>query len=274
MTDLRYLPSAPAFSVQHLLEVCEEAGRLALDLRRRGLRVQSKQDGSPVTNADLALSELLESRLLALSPTFPVLCEETLVLPDSDTFWILDPLDGTRELMAGRDAFTINIALIQNGSVVAGLIYHPVTDRAWWGGPHWGAFDRNGALAFGQGTGATVLVSPREPPALLEQWRRQLAATNRVCFERVPGAMKYPLLVSGHAIAHARTAVCSAWDVAAGQALVEGAGGVVTTYEGGALRYHRELGAMTGWQVNGLLAGRRDMVALLQRTDTRELGSR
>ncbi|WP_281428453.1 3'(2'),5'-bisphosphate nucleotidase CysQ family protein [Rhizobium laguerreae] len=130
--------------VEALIPVIRKAGGAALVLQDDHVAVRAKQDGSPVTSADLASNEILHAACLALFPAIPVVSEEDSPVFEarkhSDSVLVIDPLDGTKEFIKGRDEFAVNIALVENGHASAGLIYAPARDRLF--------FSYGGGFAF------------------------------------------------------------------------------------------------------------------------------
>lgn len=208
----------------------------------------SKSDNTPVTAADLAADRLLVEGLAPFG--LPVLSEESVEQAASrrqwDAFWMVDPLDGTREFLERTGEFTINIALIEGHRAALGLIAIPLTGELYVGGPGLGAWRRvdggweaircRDLAADGP---LVVLTSRRHRGERLEAWLCQLEG-------RVPGierrhsgsAIKFCRLAEGIADCYPRFSPCSEWDTAAGQALLEGAGGAVLGLDGKALSYN------------------------------------
>ena len=235
---------------------CLEAGRAILAVRAdaAGLGVERKGDGSPVSRADRAASLILRERLAALSPSLPVVCEEGSQDPGSASrFWVVDPLDVTREFVRGSDVFTVNVALLEGGRPVFGVIHAPVGGQCWWGGAGLGAW--RDELRIHAAAPAVVplriIASPAERAATARGFlARLLLRFPDAELTHLPGALKFCRLAEGLADAYPRVTPSSAWDIAAGQALVEAAGGVVLSEDGGALCYR-----MTpGWPVSGFVA--------------------
>lgn len=247
-----------------LLAAALAAGAAILRIRAQGFAVHDKPDASPVTAADQAAEALILARLAALAPGVAVVAEEAAaagVLPDvGRRFFLVDPLDGTREFVAGRDEFTVNIALVQDGLPVLGVVVAPALGRAFAG-------DVAAGIAFelsqdvGASTGATSpavaaasarpqrrSMRVRRPPASgvvavasrshgtpeTEDWLRQAKVTQRVS---IGSSLKFCLLASGEADVYPRFGPTMEWDTAAGHAVVVAAGGRVDGLDGEPLRY-------------------------------------
>ncbi len=243
---------APPF--ERLITIAKAAGDAIMDVYNSKTRwVQHKSDDSPVTNADLAAHRVLTSGLSELPMAFPVVSEED---PESlahrqpkGKFWLIDPLDGTKEFIARNGEFTVNIALIDGGRSVLGLVYAPGTGIFYWGGAGLGAFTSESA---------SVLVSSDLEPVPMRVAGPKVGARCRVLSSRshsnertqslidrlgdvdlvqAGSSLKFCRIAEGKADIYPRLAPTCEWDTAAAQAVLEGAGGVVVDLEGRQLRY-------------------------------------
>lgn len=237
-------------------DACHEAGRAILAVRAdvAGPGVEHKGDGSPVSRADRAASAILRERLHALDPALPVVCEEGDQDPGTaPRYWVVDPLDGTREFLRGSDVFTVNVALVEEGRAVFGLIHVPAGGQCWWGGAGLGAWRDDEPLGNPpRPAGAPrIVTSPAERAANARGFLALLLrAFPDAPLAQLPGALKFCRVAEGLADAYPRAMASAAWDIAAGQALVEAAGGVVLREDGAALRYAHA----PGWPVGAFLA--------------------
>ncbi|MFO8046159.1 MAG: 3'(2'),5'-bisphosphate nucleotidase CysQ [Halomonas sp.] len=219
-----------------LIDLCEQAGRAILTVREAGFRVDAKADASPVTAADLAANEILVAGLGACS-TLPILSEEGRTVPWRERrawprFWLIDPLDGTREFVDGFDDFTVNVALVEEGRPVLGVIHAPASKISWAGSVG------EGAWRWQQGERQAIRVAPRWPPRILAS-RAHLDATTRTWVSAIHGAqlercgssVKFCHIAEGKADLYPRFSPTCEWDTAAGQAVLEAAGGAVLAAE-------------------------------------------
>ena len=113
---------------ESLIETFEKAGDESIQIEKQGLKIQIKKDGSPVTNGDLRVNEIITNKIIELTPDIPIISEETVDLEKKNTlntFWLIDPIDGTKEYIAGRDEYTLNAGLIINNQPVIGVIGVP-----------------------------------------------------------------------------------------------------------------------------------------------------
>ena len=116
----------------NLLDTFKEAGKESIDLYNKGLKIEIKEDGSPVSNGDLKVNELITKKIKKLTPNIPIISEESVDLKKKNTakiFWLIDPIDGTKEYIAGKDEYTLNAALIINTLPVLGLVGVPKKNR-------------------------------------------------------------------------------------------------------------------------------------------------
>ena len=244
--------------------IVSEAGNLILSLRPAGkgtmeLGTRRKPDGSLVCRADLEAEALVLARVAAVLPGVAILAEESFASarPDvPDRFLLVDPLDGTREFLAGRADFTVNIALIEAGDPVAGAIAAPARHQVYVGGA--AAFTADlapdGTLTAGAlrpiatrsvpATGLAALVSRSHLDAETEGWLRRGDIAG---FARTGSSLKFCLIARGEADVYPRLAPTMEWDTAAGHAILNAAGGAVLTLDGSRLRYgKRDLGFKNG----------------------------
>ncbi len=224
------------------------AGAAILGVNRAAMKIDGKADGSPVTEADLAADRIIAEGLARLIPEVPALSEECAHLakpPYGGSFFLIDPLDGTKEFVAGRSEFTVNLALVTNGTPLLGIIGAPALGLIWRGLVGGGA-ER---LTTGKGSVAEP-IRTRPLPKRGEPWivavsRSHGDSRTEAFIEARPGAIrqmlgsavKFGRVAEGGADIYPRLAPTSEWDVAAGHALVTAAGGKITDAQGGALKF-------------------------------------
>jgi 3'(2'), 5'-bisphosphate nucleotidase len=238
---------AAAALIEPLTELVARAGAAILTVNRRTMTTAAKADGSPVTEADLAADRVLAEGLKRLLPDVPCVSEErshTAKLPAAGSFFLIDPLDGTKEFLAGRDEFTVNLALVIDGVPLLGIVGAPALGLIWRGLVGRGA-ER---LTIAGGSTTPIHTRPMPPPG-----KRWIAAVSRshgdsrteAFIEQRPGAVrqvagsaiKFCRVAEGGADIYPRLSSTCEWDVAAGHALVAAAGGKVTDSTGAALRF-------------------------------------
>ena len=241
-----------------LLALCRAAGEAICEhyFAPQADVYEAKGDDSPLTRADLASHALLQAGLIALDPTIPVLSEESAPAAIAERrqwrrYWLVDPLDGTKEFLARTGEFTVNIALIDNHRPALGVLYLPLEHSAYVGIPGLQArrYDDEGegnwsasALAtrpLQSGQALTVLASRRHGGARLQACLDWLEVHwERVCRNNMGSALKFCHMASGRGDFYPRFSPCCEWDTAAGQAVLEAAGGCLLGLDGEPLRYN------------------------------------
>ena len=236
--------------LEPLTDLVIRAGAAILAVNRAAMKIDGKTDGSPVTEADLAADRIIGEGLAWLVPELPTISEERVHLAEPSckgSFFLIDPLDGTKEFVAGRDEFTVNLALVTNGTPLLGIIGAPALGLIWRGLVGRGA-ER---LTIGQGFARVAEpIHTRPLPRRGDPWiaavSRSHGDTRSEAFiasrpgavrERLGSAVKFGRLAEGAADIYPRLAPTSEWDVAAGHAVVTAAGGKVTDAEGAELRF-------------------------------------
>ncbi len=227
---------------QKIVEICQEAGKEILEVYNdeAGFQVDLKSDDSPVTRADIAANRVIVNMLNTVTPDIPVLTEESAVQPFEERqhwprYWIVDPLDGTKEFINRADQFTVNIALVENHVATLGVVYVPVSGVAYVGNQE-GAFKIVDGEAQeitcralkGQSDTIEVVASKRHLSAETEQFISAVQKNfGEVSTTSIGSSLKFCLLAEGNADIYPRFAPTSEWDTAAAQAVVEAAGGKV-----------------------------------------------
>ena len=235
-------------AISELEPIARAAGDAILAIYRQPFAVEYKQDESPLTAADQGAHEVIVQALTRLMPDIPVLSEES----DAETmqarlgwsrYWLVDPLDGTKEFVSRNGEFTVNIALIEESRPVWGLVYAPVQDKLWYGGKEVGAW------RVADGTHKAIQTRPHEAG---QAWRvvgsrnhlsqatlDYLAPLGEVELVSMGSSLKFCIIAEGGAELYPRLAPTCEWDTAAAQAVLEGAGGSVTQLDGSALAYNK-----------------------------------
>ena len=239
---------AAAALLEPLTDLVIRAGAAILAVNRAAMRIEGKLDGSPVTEADLAADRIIADGLAQLAPQVPAVSEERVDLakPAYDgSFFLIDPLDGTKEFVAGRDEYTVNVALVTNGVPVLGVIGAPALGLVWRGMVGRGA-ER---LAVGENS-VPEPIHTRRLPAPGEPWIAAVSRSHGDCRTEAfiaerPGAIrktlgssvKFGRVAEGQADIYPRLAPTSEWDIAAGHAILTAAGGRITDAHGAALQF-------------------------------------
>jgi 3'(2'), 5'-bisphosphate nucleotidase len=239
--------SAPDHLLPKLVALAERAGAVILEHYGGQLEVRAKADASPVTVADEAAEAVILEGLAGLTPSIPVVAEERVAagkVPalDGQPFWLVDPLDGTKEFISRNGEFTVNIGLIEDGSPTLGVVLAPALRKIWWGAVG------QGARARIEGTERAIAARPRPSSGLVaiasrshadpqtEAWLDQVGATERIS---AGSSLKFCLVAEGRADLYPRFGTTMEWDTAAGHAVLRAAGGRVTTRDGAPFLYRK-----------------------------------
>ena len=233
--------------IDPVVALAEDAGRAILEVYSTDFDVQSKDDESPLTQADLASHRWIEAGLRSLTPDIPIISEES-GLPDFEErstwkkYWLIDPLDGTKEFVNRNGEFTVNIAFIENHRPVLGVVHVPVQDKTYVGCEGVGAQRRDGDAApvaiqvtSGSGSPARVVGSRSHRGASLDAYLENLGDHDMV---PMGSSLKFCVVAEGGADVYPRLGPTSEWDTAAAQAVVEQAGGSVVTLDGRSMKYN------------------------------------
>jgi 3'(2'), 5'-bisphosphate nucleotidase len=228
-------------------EIARAAGRAILEVYGRDFTVSRKSDNSPLTEADRVAHTIIARELAALDAAIPLLSEES--APEDHAtrrawsrYWLVDPLDGTKEFVKRNGEFTVNVALVVDGRAVLGAVYAPVLDRLYFGALTLGAWRKDGmaaarAIAIRK-TAASPLrvVGSRSHPA--PELGRYLAGLGPHEITAMGSSLKICLIAEGAADVYPRLGPTSEWDTAAAQAILESAGGRMIDLAGRPLRYN------------------------------------
>ena len=244
-----------------LAEAAREAGEAILQVVRRGFDVERKSDSSPVTEADRAAELVILAALARLAPGVPVIAEEQVaagkIPAHGNDFFLVDPLDGTKEFIRGGDDYTVNIGLIEGGKPRLGVVFAPATGRLHCGVTGEGAW-------LDEGRGRTAIRTRERGEALIAVASKSHlnqatidyleAAAGKCDYVSVGSSLKFCIVAEGRADIYPRAAPTCEWDTAAGHAVLLAAGGIVDGPDGEALRYdkpgflNRAFVATAGWK--------------------------
>ena len=241
--------------IQQLAVIARQAGEAILNIYDQpDLEVNIKQDSTPVTKADLKANAVIEKGLTALTVQYPILSEESPPPPFVERqrwhrYWLVDPLDGTQEFINRNGQFSVNIALIEEGYPLFGMVHIPVTNTSYWGGKSMGAFRQQNdqtpvtiyPRAFNPAKEVIVLGSRSYGTQRAQRYLKQLRNFYPNLEPRKVGsALKSCLIAEGLADIYPRLGPTSEWDTGAVQGVVEGAGGLFLNPEGDRFAYNRK----------------------------------
>jgi 3'(2'), 5'-bisphosphate nucleotidase len=254
MTDYQRL-------LDDLAEAAREAGEAILEIVRRGFDVEHKNDSSPVTEADRAAELIILASLARAAPGVPVIAEEEVaagrIPAHKDIYFLVDPLDGTKEFVRGGNDYTVNIGLIEQGVPRLGVVYAPATGRLHGGCVGLGAWmeageGRQPIVTRARGKQMTAVASKSHLNQATVDYLQQ--AAGGCGYVAVGSSLKFCILAEGRADIYPRASPTSEWDTAAGHAVLIAAGGLVDGPDGTSLRYgkraflNRAFVATSGWK--------------------------
>jgi 3'(2'), 5'-bisphosphate nucleotidase len=236
----------------HVTALACESGRAILAMYRDlNPGVEYKVDHSPVTQADLVSHQILQTGLARIAPHWPVLSEESPEVPFDERkswrhFWMIDPLDGTKEFLRRTGEFTVNIALIEDDRPVLGVVYAPAIDKLYYAARGTGSYRMDGKVTTPIKVASTQAGSTRFVVSRHHGSERDTLAH---CIDQTSGcevmvmgsSLKFCLIAEGAADVYLRNGPTMEWDTAAAQCILEEAGGTITDLEGNTIRYNKHV---------------------------------
>ena len=216
--------------ISNLKEIIIEAGQISIDLRNKGLITEQKKDNSPVTNADIAVSNFIYSKLTILDKNIPIICEEQPLknISNESMIWLVDPIDGTKSYIKDMDSFTVNIALIHNQFPVIGLIYQPTSRKLYFTNHKKKlCIEKNGKpLEVEQKANKDYIavVSSRNFNLKTEEYIQEHNFSEVIS---IPSSIKLCMVAEGSVDVYPKFGPTMQWDIAAGHALILASGGNV-----------------------------------------------
>lgn len=239
--------------IDDIIELAIVAGHRILEIYNTDFGVEQKSDNTPLTAADMAAHHIIIEGLGQLTPDIPVLSEESAIIPFEkrsqwQRYWLVDPLDGTREFVKRNGEFTVNIALIDNHESVLGVVYAPVTGATYYAARGMGAFKKTRGGMSNNGN-KTIAIHTRRKTAnntVIAGSRSHRGSSLEAFLQKVGNhevismgsSLKSCLVAEGHADIYPRLGPTSEWDTAAAQCIVEEAGGRITKTDMQPLRYN------------------------------------
>ena len=223
------------------------AGDVAIELRNKGLNKEIKSDGTPVSNGDLEVNKIITKKILELTPDIPIVSEETShnkSTKNLSDFWLVDPIDGTYDYINNLDEFTINAGLILNRKPVAGLIYAPAKKRMFYSYGKDNAYElTNGNLINlkcdleAQKSSIKFVSYSNKIKPEIEKIYEDIGVKD---FVRMKSSLKFCVIASGEFDGYVAEARACEWDIAAGHAILQHAGGIITDFNGDQILYGKE----------------------------------
>ena len=233
-------------TIENLIDTFLEAGNVAKKISEKGVKITVKPDKSPVTDGDLAVDKILRKKIESLTPDIPLISEESVNLEIKNkynNFWLIDPIDGTRDYIKKRDEYTINAGLIVDLKPAAGIIYAPAKKRLFF------SYGMNHAYEiFNEKTKELNckkknknriigLENSNNTPNEVLNIYKKYKVSDKV---KMSSSLKFCILAAGEADIYAANARAFEWDIAAGHTILIHAGGTVTTHEEKKFKYGKE----------------------------------
>ena len=228
--------------IKNLTQVFFDAGDLSIELRNKGLKKHIKEDKTPVTNGDIEVNNIILKSLRKISPTIPIISEETSENKNLDlnTFWLIDPIDGTYDYINNRDEFTLNAGLIVNKVALAGIIYAPAKNRMFYTYGNNISYelkdnkekvlnnkniDKNNIKA--------VSYSDNLKPEIIEIHKK----LNVKEYIKMKSSLKFCVIAAGEFHVYVAEPRANEWDIAAGHAILKNSGGTITDFDENEILY-------------------------------------
>ena len=232
---------------ENLIDTFNDAGKVAIDLYEKGLKIEIKEDKSPVSNGDLKVNELITNKIKELTPDLPIVSEETVNLKKKNKakiFWLIDPIDGTKEYIAGKDEYTLNAALVIDTVPVLGVVGVPKKNRLFYTyGPGESYLIENETTKKLnckklQPKGKVVaLSSVVKPSDIILNKLKGFNVTNIV---KMASSYKFCVIATGEYDVYAARERANEWDYAAGHAVAQNAGAIIKTLDEKPFLYGKE----------------------------------
>jgi len=231
---------------ENLIDSFLKAGKLAKEISARGVKITIKADKSPVTDGDIAVNEILTNKIKNLTSNIPIISEEKVnynINKEGKNFWLIDPIDGTKDYIKKKDEYTLNAALIMDLNPVMGIVYAPAKNRLF--------FSYGKSLAFEINNGKKLVLdckkknkneiiglenSGKTPIEVLDIYKKYNVSKTI----KMSSSLKFCTLAAGEADIYAANARAFEWDIAAGHVILEHAGGTITTHDEKKILYNKD----------------------------------
>ena len=223
---------------ENLIDTFNIAGQNSIDLYKQGLKIEIKEDNSPVSNGDLKVNDLITNKIKELTPNIPIISEETVDLKIKNTakiFWLIDPIDGTKEYIAGRDEYTLNAALVINTVPVLGVVGVPKKNRLFY------SYAPGESFLIESGETKKINCQKKQPKGKIVALSSVLKPSDIILDKlkeynvnlivKMASSYKFCAIASGEYDIYAARERANEWDYAAGHAVAQNAGATITTLD-------------------------------------------
>ena len=232
---------------ESLIDTFNDAGKMSIDLYQKGLQIEIKEDKSPVSNGDLKVNELITNKIKDLTPNIPIISEETVDLKKKNVakiFWLIDPIDGTKEYIAGKDEYTLNAALVVNTIPVLGLVGVPKKSRLFY------TYGSGESYLIENGKTQKINCEKRQPKGKIVALSsvikpsdiilNKLKEFNVTSIVKMASSYKFCVIATGEYDIYAARERANEWDYAAGHAVAQNAGAIIKTLDEKPFLYGKE----------------------------------
>ena len=232
---------------ENLIDTFNDAGKVSIDLYKKGLKIDIKDDKSPVSNGDLKVNELITNKIKDLTPNIPIISEETVNLDvknEAKIFWLVDPIDGTKEYIAGKDEYTLNAALVINTVPVLGLVGAPKKNRLFY------TYGKGESYVIENGKTQKINCKKQQPKGEIVALSsvikpsdiilNKLKEFNVTSIIKMASSYKFCVIATGEYDIYAARERANEWDYAAGHAIAQNAGAIIKTLDEKPFLYGKE----------------------------------
>ena len=232
-------------AIKNLIQVFFEAGRVSIQLRDKGLVEKIKKDKTPVTNGDIEVNSIILDNLKKITPDIPIVSEESFENKslELNTFWLVDPIDGTYDYINNKDEFTLNAGLIINKTAVAGIIYAPAKKRMFYSYGNNISYELKdnkeeilNNKAIDKNNIKAVSYSNKLSPEILELHKK----LNVKEYTKMKSSLKFCVIATGEYQIYVAEPRAHEWDIAAGHAILKNSGGKITDFDGNEILYGKK----------------------------------
>ncbi len=230
-----------------LIDTFHQAGKESIDLYNEGLKIEIKKDNSPVSNGDLRVNQLITEKILELTPNIDIVSEETVDISKknkSKIFWLIDPIDGTKEYIAGKDEYTLNAALVINTKPVIGLVGVPKKNRLFF------SYSPGESFLIENNIIKKINCKKRQPKGKIVALSSVIKPSNMILnilkdhkvtsIVKMASSYKFCVIATGEFDIYAASERANEWDYAAGHAVAENAGAIIKTLDDKPFLYGKE----------------------------------
>ena len=232
---------------ESLINTFNDAGRVSIELYKKGLHIEVKEDKSPVSNGDLKVNEIITNKIKALTPNVPIVSEETVDLNKKNKakiFWLIDPIDGTKEYIAGKDEYTLNAALVINTVPVLGVVGVPKKNRLFY------TYGLGESYLIENGKTRKINCKKQQPKGEIVALSsvikpsdiilNKLKEFNVTSIVKMASSYKFCVIATGEYDIYAAKERANEWDYAAGHAIAQNAGAIIKTLDEKPFLYGKE----------------------------------